>query len=67
MGPQTLTAPFTISATNFPTRLRTGVPCFKKILAKVNVPAQLFLIMVAICSTKGFLGVPETPLNSESH
>lgn len=34
---------------------------------KAEMPAQLFLIMVAICSTKELLVVPKTPSNSESH
>lgn len=60
MGPQTLTPPFTVSATNFPHPLKDrGALLRENTCKKVNVPAQLFLILVAIFSTKGFLGVPE--------
>lgn len=37
VGPQTLPAPFTISVAKFPTLLRRGVPCFKKIHPKKQI------------------------------
>ena len=33
---------------------------------KANVPAQLFLVMLAVCSTEGLLITPKTPLTSKS-
>lgn len=49
-----------------PTKDR-GVVLQENIPKKAEMPAQLFLIMVAICSTKELLVVPKTPSNSESH
>ena len=49
-----------------PTKDR-GVMLQKNTPKKAEMPAQLFLIMVAICSTKELLVVPKTPSNSESH
>lgn len=44
-----------------------GVMLQKNTPKKAEMPAQLFLIMVAICSTKELLVVPKTPSNSEPH
>ena len=49
-----------------PTKDR-GVMLQENTPKKAEMPAQLFLIMVAICSTKELLVVPKTPSNSESH